>query len=291
MYSMTGFGKAEVKSKLGTFTVEMNSVNNRYLELSPRLPRQFFSLESRVREEISSMLSRGKVHIYVAFDEPQDAPGRYRLNRAAARAYYQELEAIHKELGLVHQISLQDLLILPDVTSSERLSVDEEEYWPPLQKAIAVAVAALVRMRKREGATLAKDMRQRLKKIETLTRQVEIAAPKMVETYRDKIRARIQQLMDAPVPDQERLEEEIALHAEKTDVAEECVRLRSHIGEYRRALGLKEPSGKRLNFILQEMNREANTIASKTSLPEIAATVISIKEEIERLREQVQNVE
>ncbi len=291
MHSMTGFGKAEVKSKLGTFTVEMNSVNNRYLELSPRLPRQFFSLESRVREEISSLLNRGKVHIYVAFEEPENAPGRYRLNKAAARAYYQQLEDIHKELGIVHEISLQDLLILPDVTNPERVSVDDDEFWPPLQKAISAAVKAMIRMRKREGEALAKDMRQRLKKIEDLTREVEAVAPQMTQAYRDKIRTRIQQLMDAPVPDQDRLEEEIALHAEKTDVTEECVRLRSHIVEYRRTVGLKEPVGKRLNFILQEMNREANTIASKTSLPEIASTVISIKEEIERLREQVQNVE
>lgn len=291
MHSMTGFGKAEIKSKLGTFSVEMNSVNNRYLELSPRLPRMFFSLESRIREELSALLNRGKVHIYVNFEEPENAPGRYRLNKAAARAYHKELQAIHKDLGLVHEISMQDLLILPDVTNPAKVSVDDEEYWPPLKKAITAAARAMIRMRKREGEALAKDMRERLKKVEIFAKQVEKVAPQMTEAYRDKIRARIEQLMEAPVPDQDRLEEEIALHAEKTDVAEECVRLKSHIVEYRRTIGLKEPVGKRLNFILQEMNREANTIASKTSLPEIASTVISIKEEIERLREQVQNVE
>lgn len=290
MNSMTGFGKAEKKTVLGTFVVEISTVNNRYLEISPRLPRQFFSFEYKIRELLKTTLSRGKINIYVGFDE-SNGEGSYTINKDAATAYLKQLNSIKKQLKLGGEITINDLILLPEVTKVDMDQIDEDKAWQNLEKVIKAALTDLLKMRKSEGATLASDMTGRLKTLEKEIGKIEKRTGTAVKKYREKLYKRVNELLDKPLPDNVRIEEEIAVIAERTDISEECIRFRSHLDQYRNALKLKEPVGKKLNFILQELNREANTVASKCADVNISSSVIIIKEEIEKLREQVQNIE
>lgn len=291
MNSMTGFGKAELKTRLGNFTVEVSSVNNRFLEIGQRLPRQFFTLEPKVRDLIGSKLSRGKISLYVGFDDNDGSAERYRINTAALKAYYQQLLQIKKELKVSGELSVRDILLLPEVARPEDVSVDERIVWQHLKKALEKALTELIGMRRKEGQAMSRDMKRRLGKVARQTTEIKKLAGKAVDVYRDKLTKRLEELLEAPLPDYLRIEEQIALMAEKTDIAEECTRLLSHVDQYRQTLDSREPVGKRLNFVLQEMNREANTIASKSTDAKISSIIINVKEEIERMRELVQNIE
>ena len=291
MESMTGFGRAELTTRAGKFKVEISSVNNRFLEMSVRMPRQFSVFEHNLRELVSSKLNRGKVYLFVGFEQPETSPDKYPINKRAARAYYEQLKALKRKLKLSGEIQLRDLLLLPEIGTPEREDFDEDIIWSGMQRAVRKAVTELSRMRHREGAAMARDMAQRLKVLVGLTRQIITLSADSAISHRDKLTARINALLDRPGPDNGRLEEEIAIIAEKTDISEECTRLLSHFDQAGRNLKAKKPSGKKLTFILQEMNREANTIASKAADIEITRASISVKEEIEKLRELVQNVE
>ena len=291
MNSMTGFGRGSLTDKLGMFTVEISSVNNRFLEMSVRLPRQFSTLEPRVRELLSSKLVRGKVFLYVGFDVPDDAPGKYTINMTAAKAYYRHLTALKDELGLSGVVEVRDLLNLPDIGTPSHDVFDEDLTWASLQRPIAKALNELVKMRRREGAAMAKEMGLRLTDLKGHTRQVSVYAADALDARRQKLAERVEELLGRPLADNTRLEEEIALLADKSDISEECTRLLSHIDQCRSNLKNREPVGKKLNFILQEMNREANTIASKCWDIQVTRSAIMIKEEVEKLRELVQNVE
>lgn len=291
MNSMTGFGKAEVKAKSGKMTVEISSVNNRYLEISQRLPRQFFSLEPKLRDLIGSKISRGKVSIYVGFDDSDGSLEQYHINKSAIKAYYRQLSSLKKELKLDGELSMRDLLLLPEVAKPEDVSLDETAVWKELKKVTEKALDGLLDMRKKEGLTMARDMKKRLAVLLKQAKQIQKMTANAVDTYREKLTQRVEELLVHPLPDNTRIEEQIALMAEKTDISEECTRFISHLEQYGETLSSAEPVGKRLNFILQEMNREANTIASKSTDLGISTMVITIKEEIEKIRELVQNVE
>ncbi len=291
MMSMTGFGRAEIKSTLGRLTVEITSVNNRFLETSVRLPRQFASLEAQVRELTTSMVERGKVTLYISHEMPDDAAASSHINVHAARSFTKQLRQLKKELKLTGNVSLTDLLVLPDVIKPASEEINPEEAWPPLKEVVTKALKNLVTMRGREGKAMAKDMADRLDSLDSIVKQIQEKTIGAVDYYRDKLTKRINELMESPARDSVRLEEEIAIFAERTDIAEELMRFGSHCEQYREALKQSEASGRKLNFILQEMNREANTIGSKSVDFAIASLVISLKEEIERLRELVQNVE
>ncbi|MFQ6007337.1 MAG: YicC/YloC family endoribonuclease [Candidatus Zixiibacteriota bacterium] len=291
MNSMTGFGKGESISKIGKFTLEISSVNNRFLEISTRLPRQYSLLEHRLRELVSAKLTRGKISVYVGFEESEAVPGKYLINKKAAQSYLQQLTEVKKELRLGGEIDLHDLLLLPEVSQVEPESLDNELVWSGMKKAADQALVELSSMRRREGAAMARDMNKRLRIIHRLVKKITKASKSSVEKYRRKLSARIEELLHSKEVDPERLELEVALFAERSDISEECTRLMSHIEQYQKSINLKEPVGKRLTFILQEMNREANTIGAKCSDAEIASAVITLKEELEKLRELAQNVE
>jgi uncharacterized protein (TIGR00255 family) len=291
MNSMTGFGKAEIHSKAGDFTVEISSVNSRFLEVSARLPRQFSLLEHKLRELVNSRLNRGKVNVFVGFTPAENAPGRYRLSESAIRTYHRQLVAVKKTLKLSDEIGLSDLLALPDIAQPEETAADDDLIWSGMRKAADKALGDLIRMRRREGTAMAQDMKQRLKVIAVVVKEIVADSSLVVEKYRRRLTSRIGELVEPSAYDPGRLEQEIAVFAEKSDISEECTRLSSHLSQYKRSLGAKEPVGKRLNFILQEMNREVNTIASKCPETRITTAVIVLKEEIEKLRELVQNVE
>jgi len=291
MKSMTGFGRAEQNSKFGRFTVEIASVNNRFLESSVRLPRPFASLEPLIREQVVAAVSRGKINLSVNLVEPEDDPHKALINMAAARAYYRQLRRLRKDLNLKEEISIRDLLLLPEVTRPERVEPDLETVQKLLSKVIAKALKALVAMRAREGKAMAADMAERLNTMSTYVGEIEKKSAGAVKVYAKKLTARIDELLSAPLRDSQRLEEEIAIFTDRTDIAEECLRFRSHVNQFRVTLKKSDAVGRRLNFILQEMNREVNTIGSKCSEFDISTDVISLKEEIEKIREQVQNVE
>lgn len=291
MNSMTGFGRNEKKTKLGLISVEIASVNNRFLEFSIRMPRMLYALETSVRQLVGEKVNRGKFSILINIEPTDDAAAKYPINAAAAKAYYTQLEKIRTRLKIGHEVTVNDLVVLPDLASPEKDDLSSEDAWKLMEPVVERALAELIAMRKKEGAALTRDMRKRLKSMTDHVKQIEKVAPRHVREYRDKLRARVDELLDTPRRDSLRLEEEVAYLAERTDITEECIRLKSHIKQYRETLGRDEPNGKRLNFILQEMNREVNTIGSKSADLDISATVITLKEEVEKLREQVQNVE
>lgn len=288
---MTGFGKAESTTKIGKFTVEISSVNNRFLDISARLPRQYSLLEHKLRELFNTRLTRGKISVYVGFNESDTAPGKFLLNRIAARKYVGQLAQIKKELRLTGDITVRELLMLPEVIEPEPDTPDENLVWSGIKKAAEKALVQLIAMRRREGLAMARDMKQRLKVINRLINEINRNSSRIVEKYRKKLATRIDELLHKQVVDPERLEQEVAFFAERSDISEECTRFLSHIDQYKSSVDAREPVGKRLNFILQEMNREANTIGSKSFETKITTAAIALKEEIEKLREQAQNVE
>ncbi len=291
MNSMTGFGKAELKSKSGRYTVEITSVNNRFLEISQRLPRQFFILEPKVRDLISKQLSRGKISLYVGFDDNDGTSEQYHINKSALKAYYRQLVELKKELKVNGEIDLNNLLQLPEVAKPDEVSLDDDVIWKELKQVAGKALAAMIAMREKEGQSMARDMKKRLVILSKQAKRVKKLTAGSVVAYREKLTKRVEELLEKPVPDHLRIEEQIAIMAEKTDITEECTRFLSHVEQYSETLATDEPVGKRLNFILQEMNREANTIASKSTDMTISSVVIIMKEEIEKIRELVQNVE
>jgi len=288
---MTGYGKAELRTKAGKFTVEISSVNNRYLEITPRLPRQFLSLEYNLRELVGSKLNRGKINIYIGFDEPEDATGKYLINKKAFISYYQQLVAIKKEVKINSEIDLSTLVLLPEITKIENRDVDINVIWSHLKRVTAKALTDLIAMRRREGLAMAKDMNKRIAILAKKIPQIEKKTKQAVKKFREQLNKRLSELLDTSLLDKTRIEEEIIIMSEKTDVTEECTRFLSHLDQFKNTVKLNSSMGKKLNFILQELNREANTIASKCSDVNISSLIIDIKEEIEKLRELVQNVE
>ncbi|RKX24866.1 MAG: YicC family protein [Candidatus Zixiibacteriota bacterium] len=291
MNSMTGFGRAQLDSRLGRFTVEISGVNNRFLELSIRLPKPLSALEPQIREQLAAKLDRGKVTLYVNFAEPDNGSNRAHINKNLARSYHRQLQQLGKELKLAGDLSVSDLLAIPDIVVPERADLDLKLVGTALSKTIASALKPFLAMRAKEGQFMAADMQKSLKVLSSKVKKVEKKTSKAVEVYAKKLRTRIEELLDGPAPNAGRLEEEITVFAERTDVNEECIRFQSHIEQYATTLKSKGAVGRRLNFILQEMNREANTIGSKSGDFDISSQAIALKEEVEKLREMVQNAE
>jgi len=291
MNSMTGFGRAELDSKFGRFTIEVSSVNNRFRELTVRLPRPLSAIEPKVREQVNAVVQRGKVTVFVNLIKPEESPDVPTINKAAARSYFKQLRELQKELKINGDITIADLLVLPDIATPAREEPDLERCQDLVSKGLAKALKGFLAMRSKEGSAMATDMRKSLKIVTDLVKRVEKKTADSVKHYADKLETRIEELMAAPLRDSVRLEEEIAIFAERTDINEECIRFRSHVVQFRETLKERGAIGRRLNFLLQEMNREANTIGSKCSDFDISSVAIALKEEIEKLREQVQNVE
>ncbi|MFH1686572.1 MAG: YicC/YloC family endoribonuclease, partial [bacterium] len=249
------------------------------------------ALEPQLRELVGQHVARGKLTVHVNFEEPMGSSRRYPINEGALKRYHQQLEQVRRRLKIERPIDMSDLIGLPEVATSVEEAPDLEVIWESLAHVTKRALQDLVRMRKREGNAIAADMRRRLKTIKDLTRKIICDSAGCVEQQRQKMRDRIEELLASPLPDQTRLEEELAIMADKTDITEECTRLISHIDQYQRTFKSTEPVGKKLNFLLQEFNREANTISSKASDLVISRSALAIKEEVEKLREQIQNIE
>jgi uncharacterized protein (TIGR00255 family) len=291
LLSMTGFGRGETRTGKGMLEVEIRSVNHRFSEISIRLPKFLAPLEGRVRERLGSKLSRGKVSVSISLEGDAGELGRLSVNHDVAARYQQVLEELRGTYGLNGEIDLASFLTLPDLLTWQRDEPGDEEGWNLLVPALDLAVADVLDMKRREGETLGRDLLLRLDEMESSILRVEARVPEMVAGLRGRLQERLADAGGDLEYNRSRVETEIVLFADRTDCTEECVRLRSHVQMFRELVATPEPVGRKLNFLLQEMNREANTIGSKAQDVGIAREVIGLKEEIEKIREQVQNFE
>ena len=288
---MTGFGRGEAAGRARAYTVEVQSVNHRFLEARCRLPKRLAGLEPRFQRAVQQRFARG--HFEVAVQE-KDLDGRTRslkIDLTLARQYVESLRTLQREMDLPGQVTLDMLAAQRELISVEESEDTLEEVWAELEPALAAALDALAAMRCQEGAALTEALRRHLDEIDGVLSQVRGRTSDLVTAHRNRLRERVAELLDGRLPDPLRLEQEVALLAERGDVAEECDRLRSHLVQFRETLDQAGPQGRRLDFLLQEMNREANTIGSKAADASLAQDVVELKTAIERLREQVQNIE
>jgi uncharacterized protein (TIGR00255 family) len=288
---MTGFGRGETDGRGRVYTVEVQSVNHRFLEARCRLPKRLAGLEPRVQRAVQQRFARG--HLEVSVQE-KDLDGRTRtlkIDLALARQYVESLRTLQREMDLPGQVTLEMLAGQRELISVEESEETLDEAWAELEPALVAALDALATMRCQEGAALTQALRRHLDEIESVLSRVLGRTSDLVTAHRNRLRERVADLLDGRLPDPLRLEQEVALLAERGDVAEECDRLRSHLAQFRETLDQSGPQGRRLDFLLQEMNREANTIGSKAADASLAQDVVELKTAIERLREQVQNIE
>lgn len=288
--SMTGFGEGRASTEGGEFTVELRSVNGRYCEVRARIPRDLQALEQGLVQQIKARLVRGHVDLSVRRAEGASA-ARPRIDEALAEGLVEELRALQSRLGLSGELRVADLLRVDGLIRIEEARLDPERIGEGLRAALDEALDRLVEMREREGRSLRADLEARFARLEALRAQVETLAPRAIADRQAALKERIEGLMEGPAADPQRVAQEAAILAERMDVAEELTRLASHLEQGRRLLDGDEPAGRRLDFLVQEMNREANTIASKSGWMDSADLVVEMKAEIERIREQVQNVE
>jgi uncharacterized protein (TIGR00255 family) len=288
--SMTGFGRSETRASSLTFAVEIRSVNHRYFEPSFRLPAVLLGSEQKIREILQSALARGRVSLAVDINGGGDET-EIRVDEARVRAYLALARRLREKHGVDGSLDVSTLLQLPDVLAAKGRTLREQEVWPPVEKAIRSALADLVRMRRREGAILAADLRKRLRAIGASLGRVEKRASTRSGAAMKELRGRLEKLLDGLPVNEDRLAHEAAALADRLDCTEEVVRARAHVDQFLRFLREGGPVGRQLNFLLQELHREINTIGSKASDAEISREIILLKEEVERLREQVQNLE
>ena len=291
MFSMTGYGKGEYKEGGIELTVEIKTVNNRYLDVSVKSPKSFNAYEEAVRSLVRGSLSRGHADVFIGFNDRREQAGRLTVDENAARAYVQAAERL-KELfpGIADDLTLTALLRGADVIRTEEGAADDEQVFAALTAALSAALEKLNAMRAREGEKLAADMLARMDTIETLVGEIAARAPCVAENYRAKLFERMREVLaDAPV-DEARLLSEAAVFADKCNIDEELTRLRSHISQFR-AVCREERVGRKLDFLVQEFNREANTVCSKSNDLAVTNAALALKNEIEKIREQVQNIE
>ena len=289
--SMTGYGHGKAESKGIRVAVEIRTVNGRFLEVIPRLPRSLALRENDVKELVRRRIARGKVNLLATVERETDGTVPLRLNAQAARAYYRLLNDLRKAVRLRQTVRLEHLLQFSEIFEQQEVEETDEQEWQALQAALEGALVDLTAMRAREGSQLEEDFRKRLDLLSERIDAIEAWSREQVPRERDRLRERVAQLVGDQHYDQSRLELELAILADKVDVTEECVRFRSHVKFFRQALEAEESAGRRLNFLIQELNREANTIGSKSNDTTIAHTVVGVKEELERIREQLQNIE
>jgi uncharacterized protein (TIGR00255 family) len=290
--SMTGYGRCDVRGAAGNLAIEMRSVNNRYLDVQIKLPRSLNPLEPRIRKVVQDGFSRGRVDVFITRSGADASPFKFTVDHERAKQYIGALNDLKARFSLPGEVDLALLNALPDIIGKEEVTEDLEELWTALAGGLEQAIGELRSMREQEGESLARDITGRLDAIEALTETIRARSPLTVEQARRRMTEAIEKVLKDP-PEPARLAQEIAILAERTDVTEEITRLGSHRGQFRamvRAAGA-EPVGRKLDFLIQEIGREVNTIASKALDAEISLQVVNIKAELEKIREQVQNIE
>jgi len=289
--SMTGYGNAKGTSDKIEISVEIKSVNNRYLDCTVKIPRVFASFEESLKSIVQKHISRGKVDVFVMIDSSNADDVEIKLNRPLAEAYLSTLREMTEGYGLTGSISAIDLSRFPDVLKAEKREADQDKLCDDISSVLEEAITGFNDMRIREGEKLFLDITSRLLEIEKLTTIAEEISPKSVAEYRKKLELRMNEVLQTADIDQQRILTEAALFADRIAVSEEIVRLRSHIAQLREMLDTREPVGRKIDFLVQEFNREANTIGSKGNDIEMSRVTVDLKAEIEKIREQAQNIE
>jgi len=289
--SMTGYGRAETESSGRVWTSEVKSVNNRFLDAKVKLPRNYSALEDRIRKKFGSYHQRGRVDCIVNVSGDFSDLVRVDVDLDLARTYRERLGSLAAELGIDEDIDLSMLVSLPDILIREQQQEDVESVWPLLEKSIEAALEQCLDMRMREGEALCADLSQRLELFTATLDSIEQSIPMIIADREKALKERLDKLLDTIDIDPARLAQEVAILVDKSDVTEEMVRLRSHIDQFKGLLENAEPVGRKLDFLIQEFLREVNTIASKINDAETAHKAVTLKSELEKMREQVQNIE
>lgn len=289
--SMTGYGRNEAIQGGKKIMCEIKSVNHRYSDYSVKVPKYYGFLEDKVREFASKHISRGKVDIYVGIESYAEADKEIVVNTELAKSYIDALYKLRDEFNLRDDISVNSVARYPDIFVQERKEEDEEEIWENVKTVLEPAIASFTAMREREGERIQKDLEQRVEYMKTLADKIDRRSPQTVSEYKERLYSKIKAVLEDREIDDARILTEVAIFADKVAVNEEMVRLSSHFDEFYGICASGEPAGRKLDFLIQEINREINTTGSKASDIEIAKIVVDLKAETEKLREQIQNIE
>ena len=290
MHSMTGFGRGSACVGTRTFSVEIRTLNHRFAEYSLHLPRELGEWEERIRRRLSAALARGRIEVWVNI-RGESWPKAVRVDTKLAEAYLQAAQSVAAEFDLSFDVTPAIILRLPEVVVVEEQEVDLEQWWPACADALDVALTKVIAMRRREGMALKEDVLHRLTLLNQLTKDIQSEAEAVPQIYQNKLQERLATIGAEGILDEMRVAQEVVLMAERADINEEVVRLFSHLEQLQAALEMNEPIGRRLEFLLQEANREVNTIGSKAQNKKISALVVQCKAELEKIREQAQNIE
>lgn len=289
--SMTGYGRCERIIGTKKITAELKSVNHRFSDYNIKVPRQYGFLEDRVRQFVSKEVARGKIDVYVSLESCGETDKTVTVNKELAGNYVEILRDLCETFSLKDDISVSTIASFTDIFRAEPKRDDEEEIWASVSEVLEDAVSSFIAMRAREGERIERDLRERVTYMKSLANEIDKLSPMAVEAYKAKLYQKIKEVIDEREPDDARILTEVAIFADKVAVNEETVRLASHYDEFFTILDSNEPAGRKLDFLIQEINREVNTIGSKASDLEIAKLVVTLKGEIEKLREQIQNIE
>lgn len=288
--SMTGYGKANLEKSKREYKIEIKSVNHRYLDISIKMPRVLSYLEEEVKKEISSKVKRGKMDVFINFENNSTEGKEIKINTEIAKIYINELKKLAKEENILANIEVTEISKFPDVLKIEN-NQENEDIKDELLETVKEATEKLIQMRAVEGRKIAEDLLKRIQVIKEKIKEISALSTGLIEEYVVKLESRIKEILKSQEIDEARLAQEVVIYADKCSVEEEVTRLNSHISQFEKLLNSEEAIGKKLDFIIQEMNRETNTIGSKANNLEITNSVVDIKTELENIREQIQNIE
>lgn len=288
--SMTGFGRSKYEIDGREYTVDIRSVNHKYSDISAKMPRTIAYLEDKVRKEILANVSRGKIDVFITMEDFSEKGKQIKLNKELAKAYINELKSLAEETGIRCDLNVVDITKYPDVLNIKDED-NEELIWNELKKCLDDAIANFINMREIEGNKMKLDIVERIKGISTKVSEISEFSSGLIDEYILKLNTRIKELLNTDIVDENRLAQEIVIYSDKCSIEEELTRLKSHISQFLDLIEKDSPIGKKFDFIIQEMNREINTIGSKANSLDITNRVIEIKTEIENVREQIQNIE
>lgn len=289
--SMTGFGRAKHEDNSREYIIDIKSVNNRYSDISIKMPRSISFLEEKVKQKVANAISRGKIEVFITFNNYSDKGKNIRINSELAKKYINEIKQLADDTNSTQLINIQDILKLPDVLNIQIDDEAEETIWSELEIALTEALNKFISMREKEGTKIREDLENRISLIERNVYNVANISDTLVQEYIVKLEKRINEILKNNIVDESRLAQEVVIYSDKCSIEEELTRLKSHIIQFRDLLNSNNANGKKIDFLIQEMNRETNTIGSKANNLQITNYVIEIKTELENIREQIQNVE
>lgn len=288
--SMTGFGRGKLEVDGREYILEIKSVNHKYSDISIKMPKNFSFVEDEIRKEINKNISRGKIDLNILYLNNGNKQEKVIINKALAKNYINEIRQLINEADVNSSINIMEIIKLPDVLNIQS-EESEEQITKEIKQVLNIAIEEFLKMREKEGKTIYQDLVNRIDDVNINVEQILRLSTGLIEEYIVKLKKRIEEILKNEIIDENRLAQEVVIYADKSSIEEEITRLKSHIQQFKELLDIKEPVGKRLDFLIQEMNREANTIASKSASIDITNIVVELKTQIENIREQIQNIE